>query len=1469
MKKIIKRILAIILLLILLIIITLSIPSVQTIIAKKVTTKLNDDYGTNINIHRLGLNWKGEIDIREVYIEDHHQDTLIYAKRLQTNLLSAKNLLDGNLEFGFIELNDAKFYMKTYKDEFSDNVSIFADKFNSDQPKSNAVFKLIGNDITLTDSKVKIIDENLEKPELFVLSDIEIVTKNLMITGPNVKTNIQLLALNAKRGFEIKNLSGDFSYTLTSLELLNLNLKTGGSSIKGDIKMNYLEDGMSDFENEVNIDIVLEDTKISTNDINAFYNEFGKNQNIEINGEIKGNLNDFTFSNGSIKNGGLFIKGDYTFKDLIKEKEDFKIIANNHTIRANYNSLVRFMPRVLGKTLPKSLKSLGSINFVGNTTITKTTLSTKSIFISSLGKVKTAINIKNLNNTEKASYVGDVLFTDFKLGKLTNSETLGKITSDLNIEGVGFTKQSLNAKITGTINSLVFKDYDYQNITVSGNLKHPLFDGELIIDDPNIKMNFTGLVDVSQELNHFDFEANIDFAELNKLNLIKRDSISVFSGNIIMEMNGNDIDNTFGSISFKQTFYQNETDDFYFDDFVITSKKEGIKRNIHINSPDIITGDITGEFKIVEIPNLFLNGIGSLYTNYIPKEIEANQYVNYNFTIYNKLIEVFIPEIEFGENTRIKGSVNSNDSKFVFNFDSPEIILYKNYLGKVKISIDNQNPIYNAYASIDTINNGFYNLKDISLINKTFNDTLYIGAAFKGGKYAKNEFNLSLYHTIDPDGNSVVGVKKSAITYKENTWYLNEKNDNFNKIIFDKNFENVKFDSIVLSHNEELIQFAGSTSENSYKNLKIHFHDVNIGNLVPKVDSLRLYGKMDGDLSVIQKDGVYFPSSDLGIEDININDVDFGNLKLDIQGNNTLTYYDINATLINENVKSINAKGFIDTSENNSRIQLNVDLNEFNLMAVSPFGGIVITNIRGLITGSASVTGKLKSPDILGNFNLKNTGLKVPYLNVDFDLDQSTNLIVTKDKLEILSTQITDTKYKSKGTFYGKATHKNFSDWKLDLNITTDNLLVLDTSLKEDQLYYGTAFISGTADIYGPIDELVIDVVAATEKNTVFKIPLSDTESIGDNSFIKFLSPKEKEARLHGETLVSENLKGLSLNFDLDINRNAEVEIVIDQENKSSLRGRGGGTLLLEINTLGKFNMWGDFIVYEGIYDFRYGKIIRKQIEVEKDGTITWDGLATDATLNLKAIYKTKANPSALLDDPTINRKIPVEVIIDLKKQLTQPELLFDISFPEVSSTVRSELEYKLQTKEDREKQALFLLTTGSFISESAGQSAISGTVTDGINAILAQILTDEDAVINIAPYYDLGIDTAEIETQDEFGVQFSSKISERIVINGKVGIPVGGINDSRVAGDVDLQWLVNEDGSLRINFFNRQAELQFIGEDQTFEQGIGISYSVDFDSMKELMKKLFGKDIELETIEEVVPDDSFPVNFVSKEKKN
>jgi autotransporter translocation and assembly factor TamB len=663
---------------------------------------------------------------------------------------------------------------------------------------------------------------------------------------------------------------------------------------------------------------------------------------------------------------------------------------------------------------------------------------------------------------------------------------------------------------------------------------------------------------------------------------------------------------------------------------------------------------------------------------------------------------------------------------------------------------------------------------------------------------------------------------------------------------------------------------AGMVRDSTYKNLKVRFKNVNIGNITPDIDSLRLQGNVNGKLDFLQENGAFYPNSAITIDDVIINEIPFGDLNLKIDGNEDLTKYNINTTLINNDVKSISAVGQIDVSPKNPQIQLNVDLDQFNMQAFSPFGGEVITDIRGLITGSAKVSGNYKSPDIQGQFNLENSGLKIPFLNTDFDIENNTKVVVTKNKFEIGKTKITDTKHKTEGVLSGNATHSNFGNWALDLHIDApEKLLVLDTPPDEDALYYGTAFISGFADIDGPVNELNIDVHATTEEGTTFKIPISDTQSIGDDSFVHFLSPEEKTARINGETTVSEEVKGLKLNFDLDINKNAEVEVVVDKVNNSTLKGRGVGTLLIRIEpATGVFQMYGEFSVIKGQYDFRYGGIIQKNIEVVPGGNINWDGAPEKANLNLSAVYKTEANPAVLLDNSSANSKIPVEVYVDLKGQLEQPDLKFRIDFPRVSSTLKSELEYKIQTEDQRQNQALFLLASDSFVGDNYGSNgAFAGTLANRVSGLVNDLFADQDGKFKVGLDYTPGSRSPDQETADRFGITLSTQISERILINGKVGVPVGGANETAVAGDVEVQWLVNKDGSLRIKFFNRQADLQFIGEDQIFQQGAGISYSVDFNTMKELMQKLFNKNISIENKEAPANsnDENPPVNFRQK----
>jgi hypothetical protein len=71
-----------------------SIPAVQTSVAKKLTNSIQERSDVNISVGRVSFSYFGKIKLNDVYVEDHHNDTLLNVQELRTSLLSVTNLLN-------------------------------------------------------------------------------------------------------------------------------------------------------------------------------------------------------------------------------------------------------------------------------------------------------------------------------------------------------------------------------------------------------------------------------------------------------------------------------------------------------------------------------------------------------------------------------------------------------------------------------------------------------------------------------------------------------------------------------------------------------------------------------------------------------------------------------------------------------------------------------------------------------------------------------------------------------------------------------------------------------------------------------------------------------------------------------------------------------------------------------------------------------------------------------------------------------------------------------------------------------------------------------------------------------------------------------------------------------------------------------------------------------------------------------
>ncbi|MGB2386161.1 MAG: translocation/assembly module TamB domain-containing protein [Flavobacteriaceae bacterium] len=1425
----------------------LLIPSVQTSLGAYATKKINSKYGTDIRVEKLGLQLNGDLELKNILIKDHHNDTLIAVKELNSSILNFTKLNDNKLLFGDIDLYGLRFHIKTYRGEKDSNLDIFVESFEDNKKKkSSTPFELSSDDITISNSHFLLTDENkADSKRILDFQKLDINVTDFLILGPEVSTQINGLSFSDPRGVEMHLLQTNFKYSLSSMRFQNLKIQTINSKLEGNLVFQYKREDLKYFSDKVTLNANFKKSTLNLGELNVFFPEFGASENVTFDTNITGTLNNLSLQDFQLKsNRNTFIDGQFNLVNLIDSKsKPFQMTAQIDRLTSKYSDLKRILPRILGENIPTNLSTLGVFTLQGTTQISGPSIAADFEASTELGWVIADLNLSKIESIDNAQYQGTIQLEDFDLGTLINQPNFGHITSDFVLKGKGFTLDKLQSNITGSCANFEVNKYVYKNLNIEGFIENKIFNGSLAVLDENLKMDFKGLVNFSDDENIYDFSANIQNANLNELNLVSRDSISVFQGKVSMDMKGTNIDNVRGFLKFNNTSYKNQNDDYYFKDFQVLSDFDinGI-RTISVNSPEIIRGTFKGKFIIKEIPKMLKNSLREIYSQYSIDNITPNQSMDFNFKIYNKIIEVFYPNLQVGANTYVRGTLYSNPKKFSLKFKSPNISIEDYFAKKIEIQLINDNPIFNTYVELDSLNTPFYSANDFSLINLTVNDTLYIKSEFKGGKQNEDTFDFNLFYTKEGD-NSAVGLKPSFINFKSVPWKLNALNNSKNKLVFDADFNKVSILDMDISHMDEKLILSAQAQDSLSGNLNLKFNNVDLAKVTPEIDSLQLGGTINGDLNIIKQNKIYIPKSLLTIDDFEVNKFNLGAFNADIKGNTSLTNYDVNISLKDDKNETFSALGNLDVSGKNSNLDLKLEFKDFLLDPIGPFGNGVITNIRGKVTGNSRITGRLQRPQINGILRLNQGGMSVPYLNIDYAFADNTRVDLESQSFVFKSAQFTDTTFSSEGILNGTMSHTNFSDWALDLDIDSNRLLVLNTKETEESLYYGTGFVEGNINVSGPMNQLFIEANVTTSEGTIFKIPLNDSEMISENSYIKFLSPKEKLKKTQGRSIKLDEIEGVEMEFNMDVTDDAEIEIVIDKETGSSIRGRGNGSMLAQINTNDKFLMFGDFLVLSGYYNYSLGQLIQKKFKLVKDGSLVWEGDPLQAEINLEAIYDgINVNPSVLLDNP-INQTIPVEVVTNLRGALEKPDLEFDLRFPNINSALNSELKDRLRDKDKRDFQALSLLATGSFRSKLAldSQDAFE-LVSDGVTNVLNDIFSDEENKVKLGLDLDIGKNTPEFETDSRVGVTLSTKISDNVLINGKVGVPVGGVSETTVAGDFEVQVLLNEDRTLSLKFFNRENSIQNFGEQIGYTQGLGVSYNIEFDNLRELFKELFSK---------------------------
>lgn len=1425
----------------------LSIPTVQTYLAKRGTEFLKQELHLEASINKIAIDVDGGVLLKGLIVLDGHKQILIKSDFLKTSLVDLLKLNKQQLLLGSSQINGLELNIVTYKNDSITNLDQFLATFD-DGKKGSGKFLTHIKHLLIREAKFKVEDKN-HKPSVAVsIKNINGQVTDLQIQGPNIWAFINNFSLDESRGISLRNSTTKFSMTPTSMHFSPLVLQTENSKIEGALLMNYKVGDLKHFVDKVHLDFSVDKSSISTKDIYPFYKEISRNEKLFLKTKIKGVLNDFTWNNLQLHtNSKAQYQGRLRIKNIAKPSVGVSIEAMMERLLISREQAVSLLPNILKKSLPESLQTLGVLDIQGNVLFHNNNLKTDLKALSKIGSAEAELEFTHLNDSKAVTYQGAIHLNNLDLGALSNQNKLGKATLDFVVDGKSFNPQELQTELLGKISSLEFNNYTYRDIFIDGNLRLPYYKGIVKSNDENALLDFDGEVDFTHKQKKYNFTTNIKHLNLNALGFVK-DSLGIIAGNIFLEGSGNSLDDFQGNSTITEVSYETSKEKMAFQDSEIqASFLEDGSRELKISSPDLFSGQLTGKFKINQLQPIIENALGSLYTHFSPTKLNPKQFLKFDFTFKENLSKLFSKEIILADNSTLKGIIIPDEGEFKLDLKAKSIDFEEDGIRNLNLSIDTKNANNNSFITADSIKVKGYPISKFSWINTTKNDTLFANIEFKGGKKVMDTYLLKMYYTIDKEHQSVLGFQKSELRFKDFSWFINPKNNlSGNQLIFNKKIDDLTIDQLILSHDHQKISLNGVLKGKDYKNLSLSFDKVDLSKITPEIELLKMGGLLNGEINFEQDKQIYKPTSNINIENLQLNQVDLGHMYFNIQGDASLQNFKVGSSIIKDGKEKFFISGDVGVKKGQSKLSLDAGINSFDLKTIAPFLKSIFTDVRGTSTGRLTINGTIDKPIVDGRLYLNQAGMRPVLTGVDYRFENNSPLDLTEKQFILRNVKISDTKSNTKGTVNGTISHDKFQNWNLNMRLQSNNLLVLDKKYQEGTMYYGTAFIDGFATLKGAVEAMQIKVEATSKEGTKIKIPLNEAGGVGDNNFIHFLSEKDKANQKKGIFAYESNNKfgGIQLDFEFVITPEAEIEVLLDKESGHGMRGKGAGFITMEINTLGRFNMWGDFQVYQGDYNFKYDVIIDKKFKVKKYGTIRWDGDPLNALLDLEAVYQTQANPGLIVENSAINRKIDTNVTVQLTGNLINPDIDFKIDFPNVTSSIKSEIDYKLADKDTRQTQAMALLATGSFITSENAGTAVYGSLIERASSLFDDLFTDADSKFKIGLNYSQADKQKYAESTDaaRVGVTLSTQVNDRILINGKLGVPIGGEERNVIVGDVEVQLLLNEDGSVRARVFNRENDINYIGEGIGYTQGVGITYEVDFDTFKEILDKIFKK---------------------------
>lgn len=1324
------------------------------------------------------------------------------------------------------------------------------------------------------------------------VNDIQIDMSQIVLGWDSLGGVIEHLSAKEKSGFELTNLSANVTFTPTRLELDGLCLITPNSYL-GDYYAMYYESlaGFQDFNNYIRMDAHFEKGIITLEDVSYFVKGLSKvkllyaqrNQPIELSGNISNKVSRLRGEDLKLRLANTFFAGNFKLSglpDFASTNIDFKV----DQLRTNIAEVRRLFPDL---QIPNNFDKLGGLGFSGRFSGFPSDFVADGALKTDVGKV--GLDMKMVTNERIAAYSGDLSLVDFQLGNwLDKTDQFGLVSFSSRIEGEGLRFEDLHATIDGDVQQLQFNGYDYRDLSVDGEVNQRLFSGELRVEDPNLRLDFEGTVDLNGEVPKYDFAANVQRINLHQLKLSKKKSPElsdiVLSGKTNLNLQGNNLDNIEGNIKLANFRFEQGKRIFEVKELNLKSMITNQQRDLEVRS-DVLDANLNGSFTFNDMLPAFKNYLYHYFPHHFPypNSLRPQQFA-FDAVIKKpvSILQAFVPKLEEVQEGTIEGNFDSQSKVTFLNIDIPAVTFDGLTFHQFYYHAKSENAQQFDFSL--GVNDIFNNKKQKS----AFPEIKMEGIAFDN----RIDFDLNLANDTTANWGALAGV----LSLQTDTMKLQldktvgafnyEKWEGTTGLITFKDKNYFTIEDIELRNGSQKIGVRSRPSKNYQNYTELLLDSVLIEQFqqVPAIRNQGLKGMVSGQVDIRDMFEEQTIAADLKVAGFMYRGQNLGLVSVGAKKSKLDESIRIFADVNNDRFQ-VEADGYVHLPKKTGereRLDFDIKVKNGDFAFVEAYVGNYVSNTQGKIRGNLRLYGDPITPTLEGEMLVIEGKTTVDYLQTTYGFHNQ-KVFFNGNTISVSNGRLTD-KDGNSAKVDAKLFFNDFTDLSIDARIETleDKFLCLNTKAKDNDQYYGTAYADGLITFKGLLSQLQLYVNARTEKGTVLYVPINYDTDISDDNFYRFINKQQKTENAEEDAL---SFSGMRMDFDFELTPDAEIQFIFDMQAGDIMRGRGNGDIQMIVNTIGdfRFDMYGKYTIEEGSYLFTLQNLVNKYFKVEKGGTVIFAGDPYKALLDVSAIYSLEATRSDLIeedekalllasaDDKEVERelrkRIPVDVYLMLTGSLEVPNVAFDIRLPELgTNAVDNMTANKIQNINrynlaELNKQIFGLLVLNRFLPSERFE--VSGTVIEeGVITTVSEFLSNQlsnylgEIVSNLIPDSDFNViwrnyqleglssnsgdlkgDRNEIElvyTQRLFNDKVSVNIGGNFNVGGNDVVNENGSSNSFFAADFVLEYKVTEDGKLRVRFFNK-ADYDIFNE-QYNKTGAAIFWTHEFERLADLI---------------------------------